>query len=97
MKKPATKRSQPPKKRQQIIVLADGAGNYYELPRAALERSKVSDRRKKEVEDNLKDRPEEFEYIGNRTIPGSTTAPPFEEGRALHYAGFYLTSSKSKR
>ena len=50
MKKPATKSSKKrPSKRRQIIVLVDGAENYYELPRAVLERSRVSDRRKAEV------------------------------------------------
>ena len=90
MKKPAMKR-------QQIIVLVDGAGNYYELPRARLERSRVSDRRKKEVAAALEDVPRLFRYIRRSTIPGSIAAAPFEGGRQLHYAGSYLGSTKAKR
>jgi len=94
MKKPAKK---PSSKQQQIIVLADHAGNYYELSRATLERSRVDDRRKKKVEESLQDKPEEFWYIGAVNIPGSIAAGPCKGGRALHYAGFYLRSTKSKR
>jgi hypothetical protein len=98
MKKPARKSSKKRSgKRQQIIVLVDGAGNYYELPRATLERSRVSARRKKEIEKYIMDRPEEFWYIGHPTIPGSVIAPPFAGGRQLHYAGFYLSPTRSKR
>jgi hypothetical protein len=98
MKKPATKSSKKrPSKRRQIIVLVDGAGNYYELPRAMLERSRVSDRRKAKVAAALEDVPAEFEYIGNANIPGGIAhAPKFLGGRQLHYAGFYLSSTKSK-
>jgi hypothetical protein len=96
-KQPAKKSSNPPIKRQQIVVLVDGAGNYYELPRSTLERSRVDDRRKKKVEDDLEDRPAEFIYINAPTIPGSIVAAPFVGGRQLHYAGFYLSSTKSKR
>jgi hypothetical protein len=98
MKKPATKRPKKrPIKRQQIIVLMDGAGNYYELPRATLERSRVSERRKKKVAAALEDVPGEFTYIKASAIPGSIAAPKFVGGRQLHYAGFYLSSTKSKR
>lgn len=93
-KKPAKKRAG---RRQQIIVLVDGAGYYYEFPRAVFERSRVDDRRRKEIEKKLKERPGEFEYINIPTIPGSTVAPPFEGGQQLHYAGFYLSSGKPKR
>jgi hypothetical protein len=85
-------------KQQQIIVLRDGANNYYEIPRATLERSRVSERRKAKVAAALEDEPSQFSYIRNSTIPGSiATAPQFEGGRQLRYAGYYLTSSKSKR
>jgi hypothetical protein len=94
MKKPTKK---PSGKQQQIIVLADHAGNYYELSRATLERSRVDDRRKKKVEEDLQNKPEEFRYIGAVNIPGSIAADPLKGGRALHYAGFYLRSTKSKR
>lgn len=94
MKKPAKK---PSSKQQQIIVLVDNAGNHYELSRATLERCRVDDRRKKKVEESLQDKPEEFRYIGAVNIPGSIAAGPFKGGRALHYAGFYLSSTKSKR
>ena len=99
MKKPATKSSEKhPSKRQQIIVLVDGAENYYELPRATLERSRVSDSRKAEVAAALEDVPSEFKYIGHANIPGGIAdAPPFAGGRQLHYGGFYLSSTKAKR
>jgi hypothetical protein len=99
MKKPATKSSQKrPSKRQQIIILVDGAGNYYELPRATLERSRVSDHRKAKVAAALEDVPIEFEYIGSPNIPGGIAkAPQFVGGRQLHYGGFYVSSTKSKR
>jgi hypothetical protein len=98
MKKPARKSPKKrPIKKQQIIVLKDGAGNYYELPRATLERSRVSDRRKAKVSAALEDVPSEFTYIGQPNIPGGISAAPFKGGRQLHYAGFYLSSAKSKR
>jgi len=87
MNKPATKHSG---RRRQIIVLVDGAKNYYELPRAILERSRVSESRKAEVVAALKNEPTVFKYIGNRNIPGGIATRPFKGGRALHYAGFYL-------
>jgi hypothetical protein len=94
-KKPATiKRST---RRHQIIVLVDGAGNYYEFSRATFERSRVEARRKREVEKKLKATPGIFEYINAPSIPGSIAAPPFVGGQQLHYAGFYLTSTKPKR
>jgi hypothetical protein len=98
MKKPATKSSKKPSsKRQQIIVLVDGAGNYYELPRAALERSRVSDRRKEEVKRALEDVLEESGYIGAPVIPGSIVTSPLVGSQALRYAGFYLGSTKARR
>lgn len=90
MKKPAIKR-------QQIIVLMDGAGNYYELSRATLERSRVSDERKKKVAVALEDVPKKFLYIPGTAIPGSVAAPEFKGGQQLHYAGFYLKTSRAKR
>jgi len=97
MKKPATKSSKPRKGRQQIIVLQDGAGNYYEISRATLERSRVDDDRKEELEEALKDEDCFTTWIKRATIPGSIAAAPFVGGRALHYAGFYISSIKSKR
>jgi hypothetical protein len=98
MKKAARKSSKKrPIRKKQIIVLMDGAGNYYELPRATLERSRVSDRRKARVAAALEDVASEFTYIGQPNIPGGIAAAPFEGGRQLHYAGFYLSSAKSKR
>jgi hypothetical protein len=91
MKKPVTKSSQKrPSKRQQIIILVDGAGNYYELPRATLERSRVSESGKAKVAAALEDVPSEFKYIGHANIPGGIATAPFKGGRALHYTGFYL-------
>ena len=98
MKKAARKSSKKrPIRKKQIIVLMDGAGNYYELPRATLERSRVSDRRKAKVAAALEDVASEFTYIGQPNIPGGIATAPFEGGRQLHYAGFYLSSAKSKR
>jgi SH3-like domain-containing protein len=94
MKKPTTKRSG---KRQQIIVLMDGAGNYYELPRAMLERSRVTESRKKKVAAALEDVQVEHCYIKAAAIPGSTVAAKFVEGLKLRYAGFYVRSVKAKR
>jgi hypothetical protein len=97
-KKPAAKKAKRSAlKRQQIIVLVDGAGYYYELPRVVFERSRADDRRKKEIEKKLKERPGEFVYINDPRIPGSVVAPPFEGGQQLRYAGFYLSSRKAKR
>jgi hypothetical protein len=98
MKKRITKRPRKrPVKQQQIIVLMDGAGNYYELPRATLERSRVKEHRKKEVAAALKDEPPVLQWIQRPTIPGSVVAPSFKGGRHLRYAGYYLSSSKGKR
>ena len=98
MKKPAAKSSEKhPSKRQQIIVLVDGAGNYYELPRATLERSRVKESRKTEVAAAVEDVPTQFGYIRKSTIPGSMAADPFKGGRQLRYAGFYHRPTKSKR
>jgi hypothetical protein len=98
MKKPARKSPKKrPIKKQQIIVLKDGAGNYYELARATLERSRVSDRRKAKVAAALEDVASEFTYIGQPNIPGGISTAPFEGGRQLHYTGFYVSSAKSKR
>ncbi len=55
MKKPATKSSKKSAtKRKQMIVFRDGAGNYYELSRATLQRGKVTGPRKKKIERLLK-------------------------------------------
>ena len=99
MNKPAAKGSKkrPIKQKRQIIVLGDGAGNYYELSRAAIERSKVGENRKKEVKAALEDSPRCFAWIRNSTIPGSIATAAFKGGRALHYEGFYLRSRKAKR
>jgi hypothetical protein len=98
MKKSASKSSKkPPSKRKQIIVLVDGAGNYYELSRAALERSRVSDRRKEEVKRALEDVLQESGYINAPVIPGSIVSSPLSDSQALRYAGFYLGSTKSRR
>jgi hypothetical protein len=90
---PAKKR---PVKKQQIIVLEDGAGNYYELPRSTLEKSRVSDRRKEKIVARIEDVPSQFAYIAVPTIAGSIASAPFVGGRQLHYAGFYLETIKSK-
>lgn len=84
-------------KKQQIIVLMDGAGNYYEVPRATLERSRVSDRRKKTVIAALEECEATHLYIKASAIPGSIAADKFVGAHQLYYVGFYLTSAKAKR
>jgi hypothetical protein len=97
MKTSTSKKSKKHEIKQQIIVLRDGIGNYYEIPRATLERCRVSESRKKKVAAALEDVPSEFWYIGGPAIPGSVAAPKMRGGRQLHYAGFYLESIKAKR
>jgi hypothetical protein len=102
MKKPATKGS---KKRrvtkEQIIVLLDGEGHFYEIPREQLEQSRVPAEREEDVKKELRDKTEESEFIWiHRTaVPGSiaAAAKEFDGGRVLHYAGYTLRSIKSKR
>jgi len=98
MKKAAKKRSKKhPIKQQQMIVLVDRAGNYYEFPRATLGRSRVKEHRKKQVDAALKDEPPVLQWIQRPTIPGSVAAMPLKGDRYLQYAGYYLSSSKAKR
>lgn len=94
MKKPAKKA---PIKRDQIIVFVDSAGNYYELSRATLERSTVSERRKKIVERALEDAPAQYIYINAVSIPGSIEAKSMANSQVLRYAGSYLRSAKRRR
>jgi hypothetical protein len=85
------------RKRHQMIVFVDGEKNYYAVSRATLERSRIDERRKKQIVQGLHDKPCEFRYINRATIPGSIVATPFEGGRQLHYAGYIVTSAKPKR
>ena len=96
MKKQPKKSSKSATKREQIIVLEDGAGNYYELPRETLERSRVDDDRKDEVAEALEDEDCFTTWIKRATIPGSIVAAPFKGGRALHYAGFYISPTEAE-
>lgn len=82
---------------EQTIVLEDGAGNYYELPRATLERARVRKSRKGAVAAALRDVPSQFAYIAMPTIPGSVATGHFEGAKQLHYAGFYLKRKRRKR
>jgi hypothetical protein len=93
MKKPPKKDS----KKQQVIVLVDGDDNYYEFPRAVLEKAKVSERRKEKVKAALDDVLGESGYINAPVIPGAIVSQRkgFRTSRALSYAGFYLKKSKS--
>ncbi len=86
-----------PIKKQQIIVLVDGAGNYYELPRATLERSRVSDRRKKKIAAAIARPSPAWHYIPSTAVPGGILPSKFVGAQQLRYAGFYLTSAKAKR
>jgi hypothetical protein len=97
MKKAAKKRPKKRPTKQQMIVLVDRAGNYYEFPRATLERSRVKEHRKKQVAAALKDEPPVFQWIQRPTIPGSVVSTPLKGGPHLQYAGHYLSSSKAKR
>ena len=98
MKKRPTQRSKkPPRQRRQMVVFVDGAKNYYELSRAALERRKVSARRKKKVAEALEDVDAMYTYIKSSAIPGSTAGTKFVGGEGLAYAGFYITPIKRKR
>lgn len=92
--KPGSKKRK--SKRKQVIVLADGAGNFYEIPRATLERARATSARKAKIAAELEDKDVEFGYIGHGTIPGSTGVAQFKGGRQLHYHGFYLCSSRAK-
>jgi hypothetical protein len=92
MKESAKAGSKKWRPKQQIIVLIDGAGNYYEISRAELERSKVSEDRIKLVAKLIQDVPFGRPWIPGTSVPGSVVAPEFVGGRLLHYAGFYLTS-----
>ena len=85
-----------PVKHQQIIVLVDGAGNYYEIPRAKLEISRVSERRKKKVAEALEKPGSSWHYIPGTAIPGSIAPTKFVGAQQLRYAGFYLSSTKAK-
>ena len=80
-----------------MVVFVDGAQNYYELSRAALQRRKVSASRKKEVAEALDDVDARYRYIKASAIPGSTATTKFVGGSELAYAGFYISSSKGKR
>ena len=98
MKKRATKRpTKRPIKQEQIIVLIDGAGNYYEIKRAALERSRVSEGRKEKVAAALENVEVRYKYIQDTAIPGSIAAPKSVGALELHYAGFYVRSTRAKR
>jgi hypothetical protein len=86
-----------PRKRQQVIVFKDGAGNYYAVSRATMERSRVSKERAEQIRKALEDEECITTWIKRATIPGSIAAAPFEGGRALHYAGYYLSPLKANR
>jgi hypothetical protein len=75
----------------------DGAKNYYEFSRAALQRRKVSAGRKKEVAKALQDVEARYTYIKASAIPGSTASTKFVGGSELAYAGFYIRSAQRKR
>lgn len=97
-KKPGQKKQKNPRaKKRQIIVLEDGAGNYYEIARAVFERSRVDARDKPALKRHLKNVPPGCAYISGPSIPGSVAAPKFIGGRQLHYAGYLVKSTKVKR
>jgi len=77
MKKRATKaKKKPSRKRQQIIVLVDGAGNYYEIPRGTFERTRVEPARKERVAAALQDVPLEHSWKHHdRRVQGRPATP----------------------
>jgi len=102
MNKPAAKGSKRRRvTKEQIIVLLDGEGYFYELPLEQLLKSKVPPERQEDVKKELRDKPEksEFAWIHRTAVPGSiaAAAKEFDGGRVLHYAGYILRSIKSKR
>jgi hypothetical protein len=78
---------------EEIIVLVDGADNYYELPRQLLESTRVPASQEDDVKQKLEDVPSVFDHISISNIPGSTATAEFAGGRQLHYAGHYLRPS----
>lgn len=80
---------------EQIIVLKDGAGNYYEIPRTALESYLVPENRVAEVEAALLELHILTGYINAPSLPGSIVGTVGEEGRGLYCAGVYLSGSES--
>jgi len=88
MKKKKTARKRPKKRsrKKQMIVLVDNAGNYYELPRATIERARVSDRRKKKLAALVTAGGVQMRYIPSPGIPGAIAAPRQVE---LRYVGHY--------
>ena len=80
-----------------MIVFKDNAGHYYEVPRATLERSRADKDRAKEIKKALEDEECITTWIKRATIPGSIASAPFVGGRALHYAGYYLSPLKQNR
>ena len=88
MKKKKTARKRPRKRsrKKQMIVLVDNAGNYYELPRATIERARVSDRRKKKLAALVTTGGIQMRYIPSTGIPGGIAAPKQVE---LRYVGHY--------
>jgi len=102
MNKPAAKGSKRRRvTKEQIIVLLDGEGYFYELPLEQLLKSKVPPERQEDVKKELRDKPEkgEFIWIHRTAVPGSIAAgaKEFDGGRVLHYAGYTLRSIPSKR
>jgi hypothetical protein len=98
MKEPARKTSTKTRgQRLQMVVLLDSAGNYYELSRETLQRSKVPDDQVEEVKQALMNVLSESGYINAPHIPGSIVAAFVLPEKALRYVGSYLKSTKSKR
>ena len=96
MKKHSKNVRKPSARQEQVIVLKDGAGNYYEIPRANLERSKVRGPRKKRLKKLLMSPPGTYGYIRASWIPGSVASHKFVGGKQLHYAGFYLRPRRKR-
>jgi hypothetical protein len=96
-KRAAKVTKKPSTKRQQIIVLVDGAGNYYEISRETFERARVEPARKRKVAAAIQDVPAQFAHILLASIPGSTMTAEFKGGRQIRYAGFYVTRARQRR
>lgn len=77
-----------------ILVFADTAGHLYEISRATLERCRVPDHRKAEVQEAMRNIQSVSSYINNPRIPGAIVAS-YVLLAPVQYAGSYLNGGES--
>lgn len=75
---------------EQIVVLIDGSGNYYELTRETLEKSKVPDEKKAEIDAKIQNVLVATGYIGSGGLPGGIVRTFSICLNGLRYVGYYL-------